>query len=188
MKKIIKEEISKLTNAALVYHKTKSIDNIKNISINGFDPGYGTLYGKGFYSFYKKDVAEKNKFYGNIILKCIVVNLRGNFLIFDKKEAEKIYGENCQLEEQIPNLPQDCIEYLLSLKDDFNDNNIFVFSGEFKNIFRNVIGKQLAGIILPEPYVLTLYKSHKNDGFLYITGYKKEGEKEFTKIRYNQNF
>jgi hypothetical protein len=186
--KIIKEDISKTTNAALVYHKTKSIDTIKQINDNGFIPGIGALFGKGFYSFYKKDVAENNKFYGDIILKCIVVNLRGNFLIFDKKEAKKIYGENCQLHEQIPNLPKECIEYLISLKEDFNKYDLFISFSEFKNIFKNVIGKELAGIILPEPYILTLYKCKKSDGFLYITGYKKEGDKEFTKIRYNQEF
>jgi len=191
MGKLLTEEISGSRNSAIVYHRTKSIENIKGIINNGFDPGDGDGYGKGFYSFHTNQVENDfMKKHGNIILKCVVTNLRGNFLIFDKQEAQKIYGENYQLEDQMPNLPQDCIDYLKTRKGDFNHEIVLLAKNEFKDIFKNVIGKELAGIVLPKEYIsmFICYKPKKTDGFLYITGYKKDDENEYTKIRYNQEF
>jgi hypothetical protein len=193
MKKIIKEDISKSTNAALVYHRTRSIENVKSMTDNGINAGSRAHYGRGFYSYYNEDSTYKDSTYkssnhGSIILKCIVTNLRGNFLIFEKNEANKIYGENCKLYEQIPNLPQDCIDYLIKLNEYFDkyetisSTNVWRFTERFSNL----LGNQIAGISFfdtkYEGAVLVCYKPKKTDGFLHITGYKKDDEKEYKKL------
>jgi hypothetical protein len=194
---LLTEDISGSMNAAIVYHRTAGIHNIFGIIKDGYKATGENMsvYGKGFYGCYKKESIDNipyGSMLGNFKLKCLVNNLRGNFLIFDIKEAKKIYGNNYNLYEQIPNLPDKAVEYLseineLFLNDNIDYNNILGFVRKFDNL----LGKEVKGIIykngVDDNDVLVCYNTKIEDGFLYILGFSIGNSDKLYRIRYNQN-
>jgi hypothetical protein len=194
---LLTEDISGSMNAAIVYHRTAGMGNIIGIIKDGYIPTSNNMgiYGKGFYACYKKESLDNipyGKRLGNYTLKCLVNNLRGNFLIFDIKEAKKIYGNNYNLYEQISGLDKKAIEYLkevnISFKNGWVDHNSILF---FTKEFNNLLGNQIKGIIYriggDDTDVLICYNSKKEEGFLHILGYNSDFSNKFNKIRYNKN-
>ena len=84
---IIKEKI--YGNMATVFHRTSVSDLVNKVYTEGFKPGYGDFYGKGFYATYELESQQKSnmEFYGNIIVKFAVPI--ENFFIFDYEEFVK---------------------------------------------------------------------------------------------------
>jgi hypothetical protein len=77
-------------NKAIVYHRTQVEDLINKVYTSGFKPGFGNLYGDGFYSTYELEsqLKQKMKSYGDIIVK-FMINSLNRFLILDYSEFIK---------------------------------------------------------------------------------------------------
>jgi hypothetical protein len=84
---IIKEKI--YGNMATVFHRTSVSDLVNKVYTEGFKPGNGDFYGKGFYATYelKSQQHDSMTSYGNIIVK-FAVSIE-NFFIFDYEEFVK---------------------------------------------------------------------------------------------------
>ena len=99
----LKEDI--YNYAATCYHRTgKEHGNlsVKGIIYYGFKPGRGALYGKAMYCTYLLEDQMNSSMissYGQYILK-VKMNLH-NFIITEPDEAKKVYGEHCELEDQL---------------------------------------------------------------------------------------
>ena len=92
-------------NQAIVCHRTKSLNNIENISKSGFKAGHGAMYGTGIYFTYDLD-SQLNSFmhnqYGNYLIKSRLY--LDKFLIFDYEVAKKVYGKKYTLMGQFKEL------------------------------------------------------------------------------------
>jgi hypothetical protein len=78
-------------NKAIVYHRTRVKNLVNKIYTEGFKPGHGAAYGKGFYSTYtlKSQLsAEMENSYGPVIVK-IMINSLNRFLILNYEEFVK---------------------------------------------------------------------------------------------------
>jgi hypothetical protein len=95
-------------NFETVYQITKK-SNLQSIFNGGFDAAYlksggGNMYGRGIYSTFTLRSTLNNlkggSIYGNTIVK-IKVDSFDRFLIFNRRIAEKYYGENAPMDRQI---------------------------------------------------------------------------------------
>lgn len=69
---------------ASVYHRTRASDLVNHVYTSGFKPGYGAMYGKGFYSTYNLESQMQDGMsvtYGPVVVK-FAVKLQ-NFFFFD---------------------------------------------------------------------------------------------------------
>ena len=84
---IIKEKI--YGNMATVFHRTSVSDLVNKVYTEGFKPGFGAMYGKGFYATYELESQQRKEMqqYGNIIVKFAVPI--ENFFVFDYEEFIK---------------------------------------------------------------------------------------------------
>ena len=85
-----------------IFHRTNSQSVVGNVCETGFIAGCGAMYGVGIYANYSLDSCMKNYglgAYGGLVVKG-TVDLK-NFVIFDYDVAEKIYGANYRLPDQI---------------------------------------------------------------------------------------
>lgn len=82
------------------YHRTEW-ENVDSIIANGFRPGYGAMYGKGWYFTY--DLASQTRadmtHYGDALLKCRI-NPK-NLLIFDYNVSKDLFGDEYSLLDQL---------------------------------------------------------------------------------------
>jgi hypothetical protein len=111
----------------VAYHRTKSEDIISGILEKGFVPGYGMMYGQGFYATYDLDSQLKpnmKKNYGDIILKVFIKAYK--FLIFDYDVAKKIYKKNYTLLDQLKQM--NLLKYVKDL------DNVKKYSKKLKTI------------------------------------------------------
>jgi hypothetical protein len=74
---------------ATVFHRTSVSDLVNKVYTEGFKPGFGAFYGKGFYATYELESQQRDKMkkYGGIIVKFAVPI--ENFFIFDYGEFVK---------------------------------------------------------------------------------------------------
>ena len=85
---LLQEEV--YGNLATVYHRTSHDNLVNSIYTEGFKPGIGAMYGRGFYSTYSLKSQEKDNMsstYGNTIIK-FAVPTKG-FFFFDYDEFKK---------------------------------------------------------------------------------------------------
>jgi hypothetical protein len=99
-KEDLKERLTHQGSRVIAYHRTKE-ENIEPIIENGFKPGWGEMYGKGWYFTY--DLASQTRtemtHYGNALLKC-QINPK-NLLILDYNIANDVFGEKYTLIDQL---------------------------------------------------------------------------------------
>lgn len=87
-------------NYAVVYHRTRIANIANSIYTEGFKPGDGAMYGKGFYATYELKSQQKRdmkKQYGSIILKAAVPINKFVFFdwdVFTKTPHAKSLGAN----------------------------------------------------------------------------------------------
>lgn len=96
---IVEEVRSALT---VVYHRTKTHQNIETIRHEGFRAGRGATYGVGIYATYDIESQLREEMegrYGPFIIKS-AVRLH-DFLICDYNVAEKVYGDRHTIVDQI---------------------------------------------------------------------------------------
>lgn len=92
-------------NNAVVFHRTKHIENIEDISTQGFMKGVRGLYGSGIYTTYSFKSQMTNymrKHYGRYIIRS-KIHLKG-LLILDYELAKSVYGSRYTLVEQFQDL------------------------------------------------------------------------------------
>lgn len=96
----IEESLTRIKNFYIAYHRTKK-ENIESIIDEGFRPGWGDAYGKGFYLTY--DLSSQTRsgmtHYGDSLLKC-KINPK-NLLILDYNVAKDVFGNEYSLREQL---------------------------------------------------------------------------------------
>jgi hypothetical protein len=96
----IEERIDRIKNFYIAYHRTKK-ENMEHIIDEGFRPGCGDMYGKGFYLTY--DLASQTRsgmtIYGDGILKC-KINPK-NLLILDYNVSTDVFGDEYSLKDQL---------------------------------------------------------------------------------------
>ena len=82
------------------YHRTNGT-NIASIAKNGFVPGGGAMYGRGWYMCYDLDsqLNYRMKFYGDSLIKSEI--FPKGLLIFDYNISKKIYGADYTLVDQL---------------------------------------------------------------------------------------
>jgi hypothetical protein len=99
----------------VAYHRTKSEDIISGIIDKGFIPGYGMMYGQGFYATYDLDSQLKpdmKESYGDIILKVFIKAYK--FLIFDYEIAKKLYKNKYTIIDQLKQM--NLLKYVRDIK------------------------------------------------------------------------
>ena len=177
--RFLNEEIKPYTNRAEVYHsfgigsgspttiisadglespshsfsKEELEDVVRSISVEGFKPGDGQMYGKGVYTTLESSHLRKE--YGNFSLVFEVSNL-DKFLILPYKEAKKVYLKNHTLLEQMEknNIPITYrLDEICKLVDDENKRGArttktaeyaFALSG-IKHVTENIRGLVFEG-------------------------------------------
>jgi len=97
---VLKESITYHSNYLLAYHRT-SMGDALGIIDTGFKPGYGSMYGKGFYLTYDLSSQLKSNMthYGDTLLKCRI-NPK-NLLIFDYNISKSVFGDKYTLNDQL---------------------------------------------------------------------------------------
>ena len=82
------------------YHRT-DIKNVASIVENGFQPGWGAMYGKGWYMCYDLDsqIGRGMEHYGNALIKSRIYEK--NALIFDYNISKKYYGSKYTIIDQL---------------------------------------------------------------------------------------
>lgn len=182
------EEIHPYTNTATVFHafgkgstgayvvsKEDLLDIVKVIQKDGFIPGAGNLYGEGVYTVY--DLVSLRSIYGNYALIFEVTNL-DKFLIFDYKEAKKVYGKNHRMMDQLKKNGiqiDEEIERLAKLVDQKNRG--------FKNI-TSELAQKLRSIDEVRKKIRGIVFYGQRDGEV-LVGYYPE---DFTLIGYGEKF
>ena len=138
-------------NNAIVYHRTRTSDLINGVYTEGFKPGDGDMYGKGFYSTYdlKSQLGEGMRVtYGDVIVK-FQVTIK-NFFVFNYEEFVKTPNYK-KLKSSKENFISDQIDY-------FKINYDKKYLGKYKdskysselalNMYENSnLGKVVDGII-----------------------------------------
>ena len=96
----IEERIDRIKNFYIAYHRTKK-ENMEPIIDEGFRPGQGSMYGKGFYLTYDLTSQTRSDMthYGDGILKC-KINPK-NLLILDYNTSTDVFGEEYSLKDQL---------------------------------------------------------------------------------------
>ena len=96
----IEEKIDRIKNFYIAYHRTKK-ENLEPIIDEGFRPGWGSMYGKGFYLTYDLTSQTRSDMthYGDGILKC-KINPK-NLLILDYNTSTDVFGEEYSLKDQL---------------------------------------------------------------------------------------
>ena len=81
------------------YHRTKE-ENVSSIARNGFTPGWGDMYGRGWYMCYDLDsqLNPNMTHYGDAVIRSEL--FPKGLLIFDYNVAKKVYGSDYSLVEQ----------------------------------------------------------------------------------------
>lgn len=92
-KKRLREDANFYKNFQYAYHRT-AFSNVESIAKQGFRPGYGDLYGSGWYMCYDLDSQLKPRMsgYGEAIIKSEI--FPKGVLIFDYNLSKKVYGSN----------------------------------------------------------------------------------------------
>ena len=138
IKNILLESISLLehfeNDVFYVFHCARAND-INNIFKFGFErffggKGAGEMYGRGVYTTTDLrssiDNAHKGT-YGNVIIKAEVFNIN-KFLIFEKDIAQRVYGNNWKIQDQLNILlPQNVIKKLKETTYNGNSGSISLY-------------------------------------------------------------
>ena len=82
------------------YHRT-DIKNVASIVEKGFLPGWGAMYGKGWYMCYDLDsqIGKGMEHYGNALIKSKI--LEKNALVFDYNISKKYFGSKYTINDQL---------------------------------------------------------------------------------------
>ena len=82
------------------YHRT-DISNVASIVENGFRPGWGSMYGKGWYMCYDLDsqIGRGMEHYGDALIKSRIYEK--NIIIFDYNISKKYYGSKYSVIDQL---------------------------------------------------------------------------------------
>ncbi len=189
-------------NMATVFHRTSVSDLINEIYTNGFKPGSGDMYGKGFYSTYDIESQERSNMsliYGNIVVK-FAVPIK-DFFIFDFKEFKKSpywkdfskkYPKGDEVEAiiyqiQKYNLDLSLINYVKQ-----HANKLIMHSkptSDMALFFYNEsnIAKKVKGIIFTGRRDGKVLVSYDTDIIIPIS-YKMDWEEDFTKVERNKKY
>lgn len=184
-----KEEI--YGNLATVYHRTSYSNLINAVYTEGFKPGSGAMYGKGFYSTYDLDSQENQEMkevYGNIVVKFSVSIEK--FFIFDYSEFIKSPNYK-KLRSKKDTFLMDQIKYFnISLNHNVNLNyeghRFSSSSAEYVYKHSNLYSR-VEGIIFTgdsDGRVLVAY----NTNLIIPISYRLDGEKDFTKVERNKAY
>ena len=192
MSNILEEALSFLTeevygNLATVYHRTDYKNLVNSIHTEGFKPGGGAAYGKGFYATYDLASQEKGEMavnYGDLVVKFVVPT--ENFFFFEYEEFIKSPLSR-RLKSNKETFILDQMEhYKLSITREGADinrlkkyNESWMFADWFNS--NTDLRKKVKGIV---------YKSNRDGKTLlsYDTGgiipvaYKKDSDDNFTKV------
>ena len=143
-------------NGFPVVYQITDRQNVDSIFRNGFDREFtgakaGNVYGPGIYTTYDFNSTKKNlnkrEYYGDTIIKMVVLSKFKNFLIFDASVAKKVYGKDWHISSQLKNLfgEKQCEEWkrngtwkYLTSRDEFT-------SGRALSIWKNIGDEQLVG-------------------------------------------
>jgi hypothetical protein len=187
---IIKEKI--YGNMATVFHRTSVSDLANKVYTEGFKPGGGDMYGKGFYATYELESQQRNemKKYGDIIVKFAVPI--ENFFIFDYEEFVKSpqYKKLGRL--SIENFLQAQFDHfkMTGIKEDFFEiKNIDYTSDLALSYYHNIpnFTKLCQGIIFTgqrDGHVLVAYDT----SILMPLSYSKNNGKTFKSVEKNDDY
>ena len=112
IKQIIREELDNLkedivSGQSIVWHRTKTVENIELIKKNGFKIGKRNIFGDGIYACFELEhqLNKTNEIrYGKIIVECKVKSFK-DFLILFPQEAKNVYGEkNWRIKDQLKSI------------------------------------------------------------------------------------
>ncbi len=100
MRKQINESANFSRELKYAYHRTR-FDNVEGIAKDGFRPGFGDLYGSGWYMCYdlNSQLRPGMLHYGEAIIKSEIFSK--GVLVFDYLLAKKIYGNKYSLIDQL---------------------------------------------------------------------------------------
>ena len=177
---------------ASVYHRTSTSNLINAIYTEGYRPGSGDMYGKGFYSTYDLKSQENPHMvdvYGNIVIKFAVPI--ENFFIFDFEEFIKapIYRdlkkrstEATFIDDQIKYYEikeKQILEYPYDTR--FSSKLAFYYY-KYSNLIQKVKGIIFTG--KHDGKVLICYQTN----LIMPVSFRIEGEKDFQKVEKNKEY
>ena len=171
---------------AVVYHRTTSEVNIKNILTSGFKSGQGCAYGCGFYSTFALESQFTNYMYqyGKYVVKFKVTDLE-KYLIFQLSTAKYILGKYYSISSQFRKFNIQATENQLKEYDDLQEKK--TFSSELANhvfLMHPEIVSKCKGLIFrggSDGYVLVKYEPI-NDRSITMLGYAEASPDEKDKI------
>ena len=108
-----------------VYHLTtkEALESIKKTGWERYFTGENSnSYGPGIYTTFRIEQTKdfhRTSIYGNYMLKCKAKNLDKTFVIFDRKLAQQIYGNNWMPEQQLLANPNISSKLLSQMKAEF---------------------------------------------------------------------
>lgn len=177
-------------NMATVYHRTSASNLINSVYTEGFKPGNGAMYGRGFYSTYLLSSQEKPNMansYGDIVVK-FAVQVR-DFFFFDFDEFRKV-----SLYKTLRSTPdtfiQDQIDYYkISPKIPFNPDASYGYTSEIALwLYTNSdLDRKVKGIVFTGARDGAVVVSYDPD-LIYPLAYRIDGQKEFEKVEKNKDY
>jgi hypothetical protein len=185
-------------NKATVYHRTKIENLADGIYKEGFKPGKGDTFGKGFYSTYELESqlgSEMRRRYGNIIVM-FMINSLNRFMFFDYDEFLKSPTSK-KIKTNKDMFIIDQMKYFGFNKfKEINENEILElqktskYSSEIaKYIYRNTsyIKKIIDGIFFTGSQDGKVLLSYNTDIIVPISFSQNEGE-NWNKVNKNMNY
>jgi hypothetical protein len=190
MRKIQKYSEAIYGNMATVYHRTSCSNLINAVYTEGFKPGEGDMYGKGFYATYDLESQEHRGMsdaYGPIVIKFAVPT--EHFFFFDWEEFSKT-----QLAKKLRSSREDFIyaqanHFNISLTHIVVQDHETNYSSDMALAFikETDIQRKVKGIIFTgrrDGYVLVAYDTK----LLMPLSFRVDGEKEFSKVERNKEY
>lgn len=171
---------------AVVYHRTTSEVNIRNILTSGFKSGEGCAYGCGFYSTFALESQFTNYMdqYGKYVIKFKVTDLE-KYLIFQLSTAKYVLGKYYSISSQFRKFNIQATENQLKEYDEKQAKA--TFSSDLASHVYSMhpeISFKCKGIIFRggnDGYVLVKYEPI-NDGSITILGYAEASSEEKDKL------
>lgn len=124
------ERLSRMGDFYIAYHRTPRA-NVDLIINEGFRPGYGAFYGKGWYFTYDLDSQLRPQMvtYGDALMKCKISPK--NLLIFDYNISNDLWGNEYTLMDQL------LIHYKLFHHEKVVPTELFHMSKDLEQTFQN---------------------------------------------------
>lgn len=187
-------------NMATVFHRTSVSNLVNEVYTDGFKPGSGDMYGKGFYATYELSSQERSdmKHYGNIIIKFIVPI--EDFFIFDydefiKSPNYKKLGRPSKSDFIIEqgkyfNIPETRLinVYKREAEEFYDSRNKFYTSDIALAFLRDInLDRYVEGIIFTgrrDGHVLVSY----NPKNIIPVSYREDGGKDFKSVERNKDY